>query len=139
MTIGIIESAVGVAALAIGGPALAAATGTLYVGFVIVVWRAIATGAESCGCFGRVDAPPSKIHIIGNVGLAAVSFVAIGADTPLDVMDGQPAGGVGFVFLVGVLAGLALVAFTALPEALGARTGTAAPVQFRIDMDEEKS
>jgi len=126
VAIGTGEAIVGLSALAVGGPALAAATGALYVGFVVVVWRAMAEGATSCGCFGRVDAPPSIIHIVGNVALAAVSFVAIAGDTPIDVMDSQPAAGVGFVVLVGVLAGLALVMFTALPEALGARRGGAA-------------
>lgn len=139
LTIGIgsLECVVGLSALAVGGPLAAAATGALYVGFVLVVWRAMGAGAASCGCFGRVDAPPSWIHIVGNLALAAVSFVAVGGDSPLEVMDDQPAGGVGFVLVVGVLAGLALVSFTALPEALGARRGgstTAEP--FRVDLED---
>lgn len=132
--IGLGECVVAVAALAVGGPGPAIAVGALYLGFVMVVWRAIAAGAASCGCFGRVDAPPSWIHAVGNLALAAVSFVAVGGDTPVEVMDGQPAGGVGFVLAVGVVAGLALVAFTALPEALGARRPSAsAAVPFRIE------
>lgn len=114
--IGVVESAVGVGSLAIGGPVFAAVTGALYLGFVVVVWRAIATGASSCGCFGRVDTPPSAVHIIGNLALAGASLVATAGDTPLDVMDGQPAAGIGFVLVVGVLAGLSLVMFTALPS-----------------------
>ncbi|MEZ5165251.1 MAG: hypothetical protein R2695_01720 [Acidimicrobiales bacterium] len=97
------------------------------------------TGAASCGCFGRVDAPPSRIHVVGNLALAAVSFAAVAGDSPLEVMERQPAGGVAFVLLVGVLAGLALVAFTALPEALGATKGTPAPAAFRVDLDREAS
>jgi hypothetical protein len=50
-----------------------------------------------------------------------VSFIAIGGATPLEVMDNQPFEGLGFVVLVGVLAGLFLVLFTALPEAMAAR------------------
>ncbi|MEZ5247494.1 MAG: hypothetical protein R2707_20565 [Acidimicrobiales bacterium] len=134
MSIGIVESVVGLLALAFGGPAAAVATGALYVGFVVVVWRAMAAGATSCGCFGRVDAPPSWIHIAGNAALAAVSFAAVGGDAAVDVMARQPAGGIGFVAAVGVLAGLALVSFTALPEALAARHGTTAvAAPFRID------
>lgn len=139
--VGVAESAVGLAALGIGGPVAAALTGGFYVAFVAVVVRAIGAGASSCGCFGRVDAPPSWLHVAGNSVFAATSFVAIAGDPVLDVMDGQPAGGIGFVLLVGVLAGLALVAFTALPEALGARHGATAVPTFRIDepglMDEE--
>lgn len=137
VAIGAAELAVGLTALAVGGPAPAAATGVLYVGFTLVVWRAMAAGAESCGCFGRVDAPPSWIHVVGNAALAAVSFGAAAGDSPLDVMDGQPAGGVAFVLGVGVVAGLALVAFTALPEALGARHPQAtAAAAFRIDLED---
>ena len=136
LAIGGIESLVGLGALAVGGPGPAVATGALYLGFVVVVWRAMAAGATSCGCFGRVDAPPSWIHIAGNAALAAVSFAAVAGDPAVDVMDGQPAGGLGFVLLVGVIAGLALVAFTALPEALGARRAApAAAAPFRIERD----
>jgi hypothetical protein len=134
LSIGVVEASVGCTALAVGGPIVAAATGVLYAGFVAVVWRAMSAGAASCGCFGRVDAPPSWIHIVGNAALAAVSFAAVGGESPVDVMAGQPAGGLGFVLVVGVMAGLALVAFTALPEALGARHGTASTAApFRID------
>ena len=131
------ECVVGVAALGVGGPLAAAATGALYLGFVFVVWRAISAGAVSCGCFGRVDAPPSWIHIVGNLALAVVSFVAVSGESPLEVMDDQPVGGLGFVLVVGVLAGLALVAFTALPEALGARRGgSTAAEPFRVDLED---
>ncbi len=135
--VGVGECAVGLGALAVGGPIMAAATGAFYVGFVVVVWRALAAGASSCGCFGRVDAPPSRIHVVGNALLAGVSFAAMAGDAPVDVMDGQPAGGAGFVLVVGVVAGLALVMFTALPEAIGARRGTVTAAEpFRIDAEE---
>jgi hypothetical protein len=39
-------------------------------------------------------------------------------------MKDQPAKGIGFVVMIGVLAGLELVFFTALPEALEARKPT---------------
>ena len=137
VVVGLAEMVLGTTALAVGGPVTAAATGALYVAFVVVVVRAMAAGATSCGCFGRADAPPSWIHVIGNLVLAAASFGAIAGDTALEVMDGQPAAGVGFVLLVGVLTGLPLVAFTALPEALGARRPSPPPPQFRIDVDRE--
>ena len=101
--------------------AVAAVVGLLYAVFALTVLRAMAVGAASCGCFGRVEAPPSWYHVIGNSLFAIAAFVAVSASSPLEVMDSQPAGGVGFVVLVGVLAGLALVVFTALPEAMAAR------------------
>ena len=51
------------------------------------------------------------------LALAACSFGAVAGRSPLEVMEDQPAAGVGFVAAVGVLAGLELVAFTALPGA----------------------
>ena len=39
-------------------------------------------------------------------------------------MKDQPAAGIGFVVLIGVLAGLELIFFTALPEALETRKPT---------------
>ncbi len=133
-TIGVAETGLGVAALVFGGSFTAIATGALYIGFTAVVVRALAVGAESCGCFGRADAPPSWLHVVGNTGFAAVSLVAAAGDTPLEVMDDQPAAGLGFVVGVGVIAGLALVAFTALPEALAARRPSIPA--FRIDHDD---
>ena len=124
VVIGIVESVVGVLALVTGGHLLAVATGTFYVGFIVVVGRALATGAESCGCFGRVDSPPSWIHVVGNAVFAVASFVAAAGRTPAQVMADQPADGIGFVVGTGLIAGLTLVAFTAVPEALAARSGT---------------
>ncbi|MCQ3806325.1 MAG: hypothetical protein OXB92_15695 [Acidimicrobiaceae bacterium] len=130
---GVVESVVGVLALVVGGPLLAAATGTLYVGFIVVVGRALATGAESCGCFGRVDSPPSWIHVVGNAVFAVASFVAAAGRTPAQVMAEGPAFGIGFVLAAGVLAGLALVAFTAVPEALAARGVSSPQASVRIN------
>ncbi|MDE0606593.1 MAG: hypothetical protein OXH78_05495 [Acidimicrobiaceae bacterium] len=133
VVIGLVESAVGVLALVVGGPLSAAATGVLYLGFLAVVWRALVTGATTCGCFGRVNAPPSWLHVVGNAGFAAASFVAVAGPTPTQVMADQPASGVGFVLGSGVIAGLALVAFTAVPEALAARGGTSSAARFNIN------
>lgn len=121
LAFGVVEGALGLAALVLELPAVAAVVGVLYVVFAFTVWRAMAVGAASCGCFGRVEAPPSWYHVIGNSLFAVAAFLAVAASSPLEVMHSQPAGGVGFVVVVGVLAGLALVAFTALPEAMAAR------------------
>lgn len=121
VSLGVIEVGLGVSALVLEVPAVAFAVCVLYAAFALTVVRAMAVGSESCGCFGRVEAPPSWFHVVGNGVLAIASLVAASSASPLEVMDGQPAGGVGFVILVGVLAGLALVVFTALPEAMAAR------------------
>ena len=120
--IGALEVAAGTAALLVGGPA-AWAVGILYAAFALVVLRAVLAGAESCGCFGRLDAPPSLIHVVGNLVLAAVSLGAAGESSPpiVQAMGDSPAVGAARAAVVVLLAGLLLVSFTALPEALGAR------------------
>ena len=125
------EAAVGVAALLVGGP-LAWAVGLIYASFAVIVLRAVLAEARSCGCFGRLDAPPSWIHVVGNLALAAASFAAAGAARPpaataMDSLVDSPAAGAALVLAIVVVAGLALVAFTALPEALGARTSRRGP------------
>ena len=124
--VGASEAATGVAALFLGGAA-SWAVGLLYAVFAVVVLRALLAGAGSCGCFGRLDAPPSLIHVVGNLVLAAVSFGAAGASSPpipavVQAMGDSPAAGAALAAVVALLAGLLLVSFTALPEALGART-----------------
>ena len=124
--LGVVEIALGVTALAGDVPGVPIAVGGLYVVFAATVMRAMSLGTESCGCFGRVDAPPTWFHVVGNAALAACSFVAAAGRSPLEVMDDQPAAGLGFVLLIGVLAGLELILFTALPEAMEARKPTRA-------------
>lgn len=132
--LGVFEILLAVVAMAIGGSGPAAAIGVIYLMFAVVVVRSLSLGASSCGCFGRSDTPPSRLHVVGNIGFAIASIVAASADrTPVDAMGEQPAGGALFVLLVGVLAGLAVVGFTALPEALAARRpGSAGPEPFQV-------
>ena len=115
--LGLAEITLGIATLLTDVAAFRVVVGVLYVVFALAVWRAISVGATSCGCFGRVDAPPTWLHVFGNLALAACSFGAVAGRSPLEVMEDQPAAGVGFVAAVGVLAGLELVALTALPGA----------------------
>ena len=124
--IGAIEAAAGTAALLAGGPA-AWIVGLMYAAFALVVLRAVLAGADSCGCFGRLDAPPSPIHVVGNLTLAAMSFAAAGAASPpvsavVQAVGASPATGVALAAVIALLAGLVLVSFTALPEALAARS-----------------
>ena len=124
--IGTLEAAAGTAALLAGGPS-AWIVGLVYAAFALVVLRAVLAGADSCGCFGRLDAPPSVIHVAGNLTLAAMSFVAAGAASPpvgavVQAVGESPGTGVALGAVIALLAGLVLVSFTALPEALAARS-----------------
>ena len=104
---------------------MAAAVALLYAMFALVVLRALMVGLPSCGCFGQTAAPPSLIHVVGNLVLSGVSVAAaIVGESPVDafaaVMTAQPAVAAVGVFVTCILAGLVFVTFTALPEALQA-------------------
>ena len=121
------EVLAGAGALWLGGPVAASAVGLLYAAFAVAVLRALLARAESCGCFGRLDAPPSRIHVFGNLALAGASFAAAGTGTApvqtiVQSLSDRPAVGAALAAEILLVAGLAVVAFTALPEALGART-----------------
>ena len=63
---GAIEVVIGVAALLVGGPVLCALVAASYLAFAGFVVVALRTGApiSSCGCFGKVDTPPSVVHVV---------------------------------------------------------------------------
>lgn len=117
------EIVVGTAVLVAGGPLTAALVGAVYVVFTVLVAVAVRRGIDSCACFGRSDTPPTVRHGVIDAALAAVSFAAMSADTPLEVMDRQPGGGVGFVIIVGVAAGVVYGLFEAGPGDIGRGRG----------------
>ena len=138
--VGPAEIGVGAFALLFGGPVSVAAVGCAYLGFALAVQRGRRAGADSCGCFGALDAPPSRIHVGVNLVLAAASLSAVATGTageaPVTVLAAtfaeQPAEAAALSAAIMVLAGLSLVALTALPEALDARRPTPhAPGLFR--------
>ncbi|MGB7861267.1 MAG: MauE/DoxX family redox-associated membrane protein [Acidimicrobiia bacterium] len=106
--------------LAFGGGLTAAVGAAFYGGFAIFVMNALARRLpiSSCGCFGSVDTPPSKSHIVVNLlsagVLVAVSIVPLG---PLAGLTSEPLGevipllafaGAGVYLLYGVVAVLPL-------------------------------
>ncbi len=121
--IAVFEIVAGTAVLAVGGPFIAALVGAVYVVFTVLVLVAVGRGVDSCACFGRVDTPPTVRHAMIDLVLAAASFVAMAADTPLEVMDGQPGGGVVFVIIVGVVAGVIYGLLEAAPRSVGRGRG----------------
>jgi hypothetical protein len=121
---GAAEVVVGVGALVTGGAvfaALVAASYALFAGFVVVALRAD-TPISSCGCFGKVDTPPSAVHVVLDLGFAGVAAAAAftgGVALP-DVLADQPLAGVPFVMLVVIGCSLVFLAFTALPKTMAA-------------------
>jgi hypothetical protein len=100
-----------IAALLVGASYLAFAG---FVGFALV--RKAPIG--SCGCFGRVDTPPTPFHVAFNLFAAAVSFVVAARDAGGvgSVLADQPLAGVPFVALVLVGAAAAYLVLTRLPQ-----------------------
>jgi hypothetical protein len=123
------EVVIGVGALVVPGPVFPALVALSYLGFAVFVVQALRSGApiSSCGCFGKVDTPPSRVHVVlDGLVVAAAAVVAVGGtDVSLPtILPDQPLAGVPFVMLVAVGAGLVFVAFTSLPRTLAAARET---------------
>ncbi|MFZ0015524.1 MAG: MauE/DoxX family redox-associated membrane protein [Acidimicrobiia bacterium] len=84
--LGVIESTVAVLALVVGGPAVLAGA-LLYGGFTIFTLAATLYDfpIQSCGCFGRADTPPSRLHVVFNLmATLALGRLAILGMGPID-------------------------------------------------------
>ena len=78
---------------------------------------------SSCGCFGKVDTPPSPVHVVIDLLAAGVAAtVALAGDMVAlpDVLADQPLLGVPFVILAVTGIYLVFLSFTALPKTLAA-------------------
>jgi hypothetical protein len=121
---GVVEAVVGVGALLVGGPVLAALVAVSYLAFAAFVAVALRRHApiSSCGCFGKVDTPPSVVHVVINLAAVAVATgAAVVGDVALpDVLRDQPLAGVPFVMLVVIGCSLVFLAFTSLPKTMAA-------------------
>jgi hypothetical protein len=117
---GAVELGIGVWAVVAGSAVPALLVAASYVAFTGFVAVALLRRAPigSCGCFGKVDTPPSAMHVVVNLGaVVAAVAVALGGPVPLaDVLADQPAAGVPFVVFTLVAAGGAFLALTALPR-----------------------
>jgi len=119
---GFAEAVVGVAALAVGDRVTAVLLGLSFLAFAAFVALALRRDApiSSCGCFGKADTPPSRVHVAINLGaVAAAAGVAVQPSAGLpDVLSGQPLAGVPFVLLLACGVGLAFLALTSLPRTM---------------------
>jgi hypothetical protein len=124
---GAAETVLAVVALLTGNVvvcALVAASYLVFTGFVVVALRR-GTAIASCGCFGKVDTPPSAVHVVLDLLFAGVAATAaFTGDVALpDVLRAQPLAGVPFVVLLAVGAYLVFLAFTALTKTMAAVRG----------------
>jgi len=121
---GAVEAVIGVAALLVGGPVLCAFVALSYLAFTGFVVVALRTGApiSSCGCFGKVDTPPSVVHVVLDLLFAGVALgAAFTGDVALpDVLGDQPLLGIPFLLLVMIGCALVFLAFSSLPKTMAA-------------------
>lgn len=114
------EVLVGVTAIVTGAAvpaALVALSYLLFTAFVVVALRRhLPIG--SCGCFGKVDTPPSVVHLVLNVGaIVTATAVALGSGGGIgDVLADQELLGLPFLLLVFTATYLAFFALTVLPQ-----------------------
>lgn len=123
---GAVELTVAIGALVTGNAVLAAIVAVSYLAFAVIVAVALRSGKplSSCGCLGKIDTPPSLVHVgidLVCAGVAAAAAVAATSEIALpDVLADQPLLGIPFLLLVAIGTGLALLALTALPKTLAA-------------------
>ena len=117
---GAIEVVVGVAAIVTGGPVAAALVALSYVLFTVFVVVALVRHIPigSCGCFGKVDTPPSLVHVGLNVGaIVTATAVALGSGGDVgEVLADQELLGLPFLLFVATATYLAFLALTVLPQ-----------------------
>ncbi len=119
---GAVEVVIGVSAFVTGATVsavLVALSYLVFLGFVLAALRRDVPIA-SCGCFGKADTPPSRVHV--GVNLAAVAAaVTVALDPGVGIVDtirGQPLAGIPYVLLVGLGVSLVFVALSSLPRTL---------------------
>jgi hypothetical protein len=120
------EAALGAVAIAFPRPTTAALVALSYAGFIGVVVYARLRGKPlaTCGCFGRPDTPPTALHLVIDLALAAAAAaVALGAPrhgTLATLLAQQPWAELPLLFVSAAglwLTALALSALTALVAA----------------------
>ncbi len=121
------EAALGFTALVLPHPVTAALVAASYAGFAAVVALARRRGGAlaTCGCFGRPDTPPTMVHLLLDLALAAAAaVVAVAAPTSgtlFGLLERQPWGGLPLLAVSAVGLWLAFLALSALGALEGAR------------------
>ena len=118
--LGIVEVAIAVAALAIGGAVAAGLVALAYLGFAgfAALLSHRTRNTASCGCFGASDAPVGTVHVV--VDLVAAALCAAAALDPTtglaQATSETPWARVPFYGLTALLAWATYLSLTLLPE-----------------------
>lgn len=117
--LGAAEVVVGVAMVVEGGRLPTALAAAMYAGFAWFVANALRKRLpiSSCGCLGAVETPPSKVHVVANLGAVAILDFAV-ADPigPWGGLLGEPLSVVApFLAFLGVTVYLLYAVIAVLP------------------------
>jgi hypothetical protein len=119
---GAVEVVLAVGAVLTGAPVLAGLVAVSYLLFTAFVLVALGRGLPigSCGCFGKVDTPPSIVHVVLDLAFAGVAATAafVGDVALPDVLGDQPLLGIPFLMLIVIGCSLVFLAFTSLPKTM---------------------
>lgn len=135
--LGAVEIAIGLAAIAVGGPVAAAAVAASYAGFAWFARRLdrASRGTADCGCFGARSAPVGPVHV--GVNLVVTAVVAAAVAWPVDgiasTLEGAAWAGLPFLALTALLTWMLSVSLTALPAALAAAKQAASSAAAAAD------
>lgn len=127
----VVELAVAAAVLVTGARVALGALAASYAGFTVFVVVALRRDRPlaTCGCVGRADSPPSRVHVVLDAVAAAVVAIAAvrGVDAPVRVPASlTPVEAITFAVLVVLGTGLFLASITVLPALLALRAPTRA-------------
>jgi hypothetical protein len=114
-----LEVVVGIAGITVGGPVAPLAVAASYTCFAAFLVVALSRGwsLSSCGCFGEPDTPPTVLHVVVDVLLAAGAAAgASDGHAPLGAALTRPLWGGGLFSLAVVTAGLAYLVLARLPK-----------------------
>ncbi len=104
--LGVTECVVAAVAIAFGGAVGGIAVAVVYGGFAVFVAVALQRNlpVQSCGCFGKVDTPPTWLHVVVNVSAvtAGIGVAVSGGGGLPEILSGQPLAGLPYLVLLGV-------------------------------------
>jgi hypothetical protein len=110
------ETAIGIAAIAFSGPVTAALLAASYTAFGAFVVAALVRGwpLSSCGCFGKADTRPTRVHAAMDAGAAAAAlwWAADAPARPVHLFLHQPWHGAPLALVGAVIALLAYLVWT---------------------------
>ncbi len=122
----VLETLVGLVALVVprSVPAALVALSFMFFGGVVLYARTQGGALASCGCFGTLDTPATKLHVVIDIALAVSAATVAVSGTPgtlASVLSHQPLHGLPLIGVSGVGTWLCVLAMSVSGELEAAR------------------